>query len=370
MKKLSTKLLIFILYLILLTSEINSLPRFAVKFGNQCNDCHYNPTGGLIRNLDGWQWGKNLLSMITTKDADFSMSPKISDNISIGIDYRTQFLYSQQKSRTDFQNMSGSIYTNLALSKKINVIGKYDFVNLVWEGYGVAQVLPGNGYIKAGTFTPNFGIRIDDHTAFTRGGNFGLLFTQKAYQGLIYNPFYTEAGLEAGMYGGDLLFATVSVGSNLFSNRTLSKDPTYTARFEITPSIEKFNFSFGASYAAAKIPQAAEMYGGFFGVGNYEFSLLGEFDIGNDILLPGQKSNFLMVEASYSLIVGLDVILRYDRMDSNTKLKRDELSRLIAGFEFQPYTFIEIRPQYRFVFDGANPDTKNDAFVLQFHFWY
>lgn len=62
--------------------------------------------------------------MISTKDADFPMSPKISDNISLGIDYRTQFLYSQQKNRTDFQNMSGSIYTNLALSKKNNVIGK------------------------------------------------------------------------------------------------------------------------------------------------------------------------------------------------------------------------------------------------------
>lgn len=131
MKKPSTQLLVFILLLLLITSEIISLPRFAVKFGNQCNDCHYNPTGGLIRNLDGWHWGKNLLSMISTKDDEFSMSPKISDNISLGIDYRTQFLYSQQKNRTDFQNMSGSIYTNLALSKNVNVIGKYDFVNLV-----------------------------------------------------------------------------------------------------------------------------------------------------------------------------------------------------------------------------------------------
>ena len=368
MKKQVTLLLI--LFLILVTSEVFSLPRFAVKLGNRCIDCHYNPTGGIIRNLDGWHWGKNILSMISTKEADFSMSPKISDNISIGIDYRTQFLYSQQKNRTDFQNMSGSIYTNLALSKKINVVGKYDFVNLIWEGYGVAQVLPGNGYIKAGAFTPNFGIRIDDHTAFTRGGNFGLLFTQQVYQGLIYNPFYTEAGLEVGMYGGDLLFATVSAGSNLFSNRTLSKDPTYTARLELTPSVEKLKFLFGGSYVAAKIPQDTEIYGGFFGFGYDEFSLLGEFDIGKDILLTGQKSNFLMVEAAYGLITGLDVIFRYDRMDINTKFTNDELSRLIAGFEFQPYTFIEIRPQYRFVFDAVNPDIKNDAFVLQFHFWY
>jgi hypothetical protein len=362
--------LFIMLILILVTGEIFSLPRFAVKLGDRCIDCHYNPTGGIIRNLDGWHWGKNILSMISTKDADFSMSPKISDNISIGIDYRTQFLYSQEKNRTDFQKMSGSMYTNLGLSKRINVIGKYDFVNLIWEGYGVAQILPGNGYIKAGAFTPNFGIRIDDHTAFTRGGNFGLLFTQQIYQGLIYNPFYTEAGLEVGIFGGDFLFATASVGSNLFSNRTLSKDPTYTARIELTQSHKDLNFLFGGSFAAAKIPQPTEMYGGFLGFGYDELSLLAEFDFANDVLLSDQKSNFLMVEAAYGLITGLDVIFRYDRMDINTELADDELSRLIAGFEFQPYAFIEIRPQYRFVFDAANPNTKNDAFVLQFHFWY
>lgn len=368
MKKYS--FILTIIFLSLLIIQVFSLPRFSVKLHNRCIDCHYNPTGGLIRNFDGWQWGKNTLSMISTRDADFSMSPKISDNISIGIDYRTQFLYSQQKNKTDFQNMSGAVYTNIALSKKINIIGKYDFVNQIWEGYGVAQMLPGNGYIKAGTFTPNFGIRIDDHTAFTRGGNFGLLFSQGAYQGLIYNPFYKEVGLEAGFYGSDFLFATASVGSNLFSNRTLSKDPTYTARLEFTPHIQNYNFLFGGSFAAAKIPQPVNLLGGFFGFGFDEFSLLGEFDFAKDILSSGQKSNFLMVETSYGIITGLEIIIRYDRMDTNTQAPNDELSQIVAGVEFQPYSFIEIRPQYRFVFDSANSNIKNDSFLLQFHFWY
>lgn len=358
------------LVLVFFSSSIFSLPRFAVKLGDRCVDCHYNPTGGIVRSLDGWHWGKNNLSMISTRDADFSMSPKISDNISLGIDYRTQFLYSQQKNRTDFQSMSGAIYSNLALSKKINIVGKYDFITRVWEGFGVAHLLPGNGYIKVGAFTPNYGIRIDDHTAFTRGGNFGLLFSEGAYQGLIYNPFYTEAGLEVGMFEGDFLFATASIGSNLLSNRTLSKDPTYTARIELTPNINQFNFLIGGSFAAAKIPQAVNMYGGFIGFGYDELSLLSEFDIGKDIIAQGQTSNFLMIEAAYGLLTGLDIVIRYDRMDVNSDNNNDEISQLILGLEFQPYSFIEIRPQYRFVKDEANPDLKNDSFVLQFHFWY
>ena len=359
---------LFLMIVLLSTDLVFGLPRFSVKLGNKCVDCHYNPTGGIIRNLDGWNWGKNTLSMLSTRDKDFLMSPKLNDNISIGLDYRTQFLYSQEKSRSDFQQMTGSIYGNLAIAKNINFVTKYDFVNYLWEGYAVARILPGNGYIKAGSFTPNFGIRIDDHTAYTRGGDFGLLFTQGAYKGLIYNPYYTEAGVEVGIYGGDILFATASAGSNLFNNRTLSKDPTYTARVELTPRISNIGLLFGGSYAAAKIPQTSEMYGGFFGLGYDQFSLLSEFDLASDVIGTGVKSNVLMVEAEYEFLLGLDAIVRYDRLDPNKDVDKDEVSHIIVGLEFQPYSFIEIRPQYRFILE--DPSVKNDAFVLQLHFWY
>ena len=49
-----------------------SLPRFAVRLGDKCIDCHYNPTGGIIRNEDGWNFGKNIMSAITPRDQDFS----------------------------------------------------------------------------------------------------------------------------------------------------------------------------------------------------------------------------------------------------------------------------------------------------------
>lgn len=361
---------LFLLVLISFMSEsLFSLPRFAVKLKDRCIDCHYNPTGGIIRNDGGWHWGKNTLSMISTPDKDFIMSPRISENISLGIDYRTQYLYSQEKRRTDFQNMSGSIYTNVGLSKKINLIAKYDFVNKLWEGYAVAHILPGNGYIKAGSFTPNFGIRMDDHTAYTRGGDFGLLFSQGTYRGLIYNPFYTETGVEVGIYGDKFLLATASIGANNISPaRALSKDPTYTARIEITPKLGEVGLLFGGSFASANVPNKVSMFGGFAGLGFDEFSLLAEYDIAEDLLGSNIKTSVMMLEAAYGLITGLDAIVRYDRIDPNTEISKDELSRLVVGFEFQPYSFIEIRPQYRIQIE--NPSVDNNSFVLQFHFWY
>lgn len=362
------KLIISLILFLCIADLLPALPRFSLKYGNKCVDCHYNPTGGEMRNLDGWNWGKNTLSLISKRDKDYLMSPKLNDNISIGLDYRIQYLYSQEKNRTDFQQMTGSLYTNIGISDNINLYGKYDFVNLLWEGYALVQIIPGDLYVKAGSFIPYFGIRIDDHTAYTRGGDFGLLFSKGAHQGLIYNPYYSEAGVEIGISQSKVLFLTASAGSNLFSNRTLSKDPTYTARVEITPRFDKLGLMFGGSFAAAKVPQATELYGGFFGIGYDEFSLLAEYDIASNLMGINTKSNVQMLKVAYGITTGLEAIIRYDRLDPNKDLTDDEISHLILGFEFQPYSFIEIRPQYRFIIE--NPSIKNDAVVVQFHFWY
>ena len=65
---------------------------------------------------------------------------------------------------------------------------------------------------------------------------------------------------------------------------------------------------------------------------------------------------------------GLEAVVRYDKIDPNDIIDKDEISRLIVGFEFFPYSFIEIRPQYRFIFEDSSVD--NDAMVIQLHFWY
>ncbi len=356
-----------LLFALIITVDSYSLPRFAIRLGDKCADCHYNPTGGIIRNENGFFYGQNLLSMISPRAKDFSMTPNITENISIGLDFRGQYLYSQEKNRTDFQRMTGSLYGRIGISEKINIIARYDFVNDIFEGYGVAHILPNNSYIKAGSFQPNFGIRLDDHTAYTRGGDFFLLFENGARSGLIYNPFYIESGGELGIYISDFIFITSSIGTNL-NNPTLTKDPTYTARLELTPSIGKVGFLLGGSYAAAKVPQTTDMYGGFAGIGYDRFSLLAEFDIANDLLDANTQSNMLMVEAAYIIFIGLEAYARYDWLNKDANRDTGTIAHLILGFEFIPYSFIEIRPQYRFIIEDPNID--NDAVVVQFHFWY
>jgi hypothetical protein len=367
----------FILTL-LLCQQTFSLPRYALLFKDKCSSCHINPTGGGMLNEDGFTFGRNVVSMFSSSGKELLISPKLSDNISFGFDYRTQYLYSGDKKRSDFMDMSGSVYLNTALSEKFNVVTRYDFVQSIWEGYAVAKILPNESYIKAGTFVPDFGIRLDDHTAYTRGGDFGLLFSNGSIQGLLYNPFFTISGIELGVNINDILSITTSVGKSKF-NSVFSSDPVFTARAEVTPQIGNIQLLLGGSFSATKTKNInlnsgvtdilpTNLLGGFAGLGIDRFSLIGEYDFASDYLGRGITSSSMMLEASYKIITGLDAVVRYDRFVPNVDATGNSYSHLVLGVELYIYNFIEIRPQFRI--NMHDPNEKVNSLVLQFHFWY
>ena len=371
-----------ILLFIISFSEISySLPRFALRMGGQCADCHVNPTGGELRNKGGFHFERNVLPMFPAHK-DIKLEDKIGENILFGVDYRTQYLYSQQIKKTDFQRMNASIYTDVNLTDKLDIYGMYDFINHFWEAYGVAHFLPNNSYIKVGTYSPNYGIRLDDHTAYTRGGDLG--FTTNSALGLIYKPGYTETGIEIGAYFSDFIFLTASIGNSHQGFAPTDPaifyyNPSYTASLQITPVIaNKIPLLIGGSITKFEgnvnplnpnqVYSKVNMYGGFLGFGIGNFTVIGEYDIANDLNIVNTKSNALMVKGNYQIVKGLEAVVRYDRFDPNNKISKDELSRWIIGFEFYPYSFIEVRPQYRIQME--TPSVDNDSFILQFHFYY
>jgi hypothetical protein len=375
------KYIVIMIFILSISGEIPALPRFSIRGGTgDCIDCHVNPTGGNMRNRSGWSFGKNTLAMISPRD-DFEMSNKLNENIQFGLDFRGNFLIKMDSSSTksDFQRMAGSVYTNVDLSEDINIFARYDFIWGIWEAYGVARILPNGSYIKGGSFTPNFGIRIDDHTAYTRGGDLGIISSAggNVYQGLIYEPRYVESGVEIGGYISDFALITASVG-NSRSQAVFLTDPTYTASLQIRPPVsDDIGLFMGGSFATFKKQlftatgptyPTVNMFGGFLGFGIGDFTLLGEYDIANDLLFKDTSSTVIMVEAAYKIVKGLEAVVRFDMFDPNSDVDKDQLSRIIIGFEFFPYSFVEIRPQFRIQME--KPSVENNAAVLQLHLWY
>jgi len=366
------------LFLFLFVSESYSLPRYALEMGGTCADCHVNPTGGLMRNTSGWQFGKNVLP-IERPSKEFPMSDKLNENIQFGLDFRGNgLLYmTDSTSRIDFQRMTGSVYTNVDLSEKISVFARYDFIWQIWEAYGIVHILPNDGYIKGGSFVPNYGIRLDDHTAYTRGGDLGIITPGASKRGLIFDPRYVESGVEVGQYISDFVFITASVG-NPRSPNVFAADPTYTANVEFYPTVSDVAaLMLGGSlsifrqqvFSGSAIKyQQVQMYGGYAGIGFGDLTLMVEYDIANNYVKQDSASNALMIEAAYRLVKGVEAVVRYDRFDPLTSREKDDISRLIVGFEIHPFSFTEIRPQYRFQME--DPSIKNDTFLIQFHLWY
>jgi hypothetical protein len=365
--------------LIFISAEAAALPRFALRQGGTCIDCHTNPTGGTLRHQGGWAYGRSALPMVSPRK-DFAMSNTIAENILFGLDFRGQYLalFRENSSRSDFQRMTGSVYTGIALSEKIDVSARYDFIWGIWEAYGTARIFPNESYIKAGTFTPNYGIRLDDHTAYTRGGDLGRITTlQNQKQGLIYEPRYIETGVEVGINLFNFAQFTASAG-NSRDPELFTSDPSYTASLQVLHSIEPVNIMVGASASIFRTrrldasfnllyPQV-QMFGGFAGISNGNFSVMGEYDIAKNYLRNDSSSAAVMIEASYMVIKGADIVVRYDRFDPLIDIADDELSRIVVGLELHPYSFVEIRPQYRFQME--KPEVKNNTFLVQFHFWY
>ncbi|MCL5030133.1 MAG: hypothetical protein M1480_14070 [Bacteroidetes bacterium] len=379
----SIKLFLIIIVLVFSSGQIFSLPRFALRMGAQCIDCHINPTGGAMRNRGGWHYGLRVLPLVSPyqRDQDLTMDNRIGKNIEFGFDYRTQYLYSQALSKTAFQKMQGSIYLNARIMDSIDIYADYDMVNAYWEGFAVAHILPNSSYIKAGTFVPDYGVLIDDHTAYTRGGDMGYLFATNTRQGLIFDPRYNITGVEVGANISDFGLFTVSVGSPVSLN--FNSDPTYTASIHFNPVVaNKVALMFGGSYSNFQGPliytqvpseHKVNMFGGFLGFGVGSFTLIGEYDVAKDYILTGTNSTAQMVEGSYVITKGLEAVARYDRFDPNTSASYDEVSRLNVGFSFYPYSFVEIIPEYRFQFQAVPPGQsapKNDSALLQFHFYY
>ncbi|MGB9665476.1 MAG: hypothetical protein ACPL25_11255 [Ignavibacteria bacterium] len=352
------------LFLLGFVVDLFAVPRFALMRGNQCRDCHSNPTGGVIRNEDGWNYGKNNLRLFKSSKAD--LSNKLNENISIGFDFRFQYLYSQEIKKTDFHKMAGGVYTNFELSDEFKFISTYDLYRGYFEGYGILNILPLEGYIKIGSFYPNFGIHLDDHTAYTRNGDAGLLNTATS-QGLIFSSGYSQTGIEVGLYPTEFSFITLSAGQDKFPFRN---DLSYIGRFEINPSLGDVNVLIGSSYGIFRqIQNKFNLLSFFGGFGFRKFSLLSEFVSAKDYFGTGVNSQFLMVETSYRLRNGIDFVARYDRMLNDLKEKNKYSSHIILGMDFYPFSFMEVKPQYRINLENPKIE-KNNSFVLQFHFWY
>jgi hypothetical protein len=369
-----------------------ALPRFALMTGAKCASCHVNPTGGQMRTDYGLTFGMEKLPMMmstsdTAGDDAFTFNPKLSENVSIGADYRSQFLYDQESQTSSFHMMTMSLYGSIRLQKKLTFSFKQDLANPGYsnlsgpELFLLAKVLPGGWYIKGGDFLPDYGWRLDDHTAYVRGGDLGTLpgYPKYVQRGLFFLPDYKDIGFEVGGPAGPLLItAGVFNGTGNVAKLYFEKGKAVVAKIEYSGGggADALNYRIGVSGYSFR---SYKLGGVHAGLGTADFALLGEIDFTHNSLSPYDlpaasavdpdgRSMAAYGELDVRATQGVWLTGKYDVFDPARGVTGDALKRVTVGLELFPLPFVEVRPQYRIAME--TPSVDNNTGLVQMHVWF
>ncbi|MBM3316975.1 MAG: hypothetical protein FJY75_03890, partial [Candidatus Eisenbacteria bacterium] len=166
-------------------------PRHAARYEQHCGLCHDDPSGGGKRSLYAAQYllPVEMVSFPPDTASLARLDPRLGENLSVGCDLRTMHHHASGGDPRGFLQMEGNLYLafdpdpRVALYVARGISGSY-------EVFGLARLLPAQGYLKAGRFVPPYGWRLADHTAFVRE------------HGGFAPPAHSDVGLEAGVFPG------------------------------------------------------------------------------------------------------------------------------------------------------------------------
>ena len=346
-----------------------ALPRFASRTDAKCQSCHINPSGGGMRQPHGVQYGRDDLPVPTWSEG-FSLdelSGKLSDFVSIGADFRTLYYYREHpgSSENAFFQMQGDVYMNFRVAKKVSMYLDKGLYNGL-EIFGLLNILPANGYIKAGKFLPNYGWKLDDHTTYIRqetGFSAEIARGSEKLTG-------AEVAVSPGRFTitGGLYNANESFPSSSSSKAVLGR---VEGAFKLAEGV---GLTLGGNVFTRKDPQgfATTLFGGFGAFSYEDLTVMGEIDMkrnGNPAGATDSTGVILYAEADYVLTPGLDLKFIYDFFDPNKDLKTGSRSRYSFGFEFFPISGVEVRPLYRIVKETPT-DVRDNEFHVLVHFYF
>jgi hypothetical protein len=347
---------------LLLASHTFALPRFASRTGAKCQSCHVNPSGAGMRQAFGVQYGREQLPLPALSH-DFEVedfSNILTNVLGVGADFRTLYFSRQQGGANGFFQMQGDVYLNFRVAKKVSMYlskGLYSG----FEIFGLLNVLPANGSIKVGKFIPNYGIKMDDHTAYIR------MFT--GFSPELGRPELTggEVAVSPGPFTvvGGFYNAVDGFGAATGNHKAVLG----RAEAMINPG-EDMHVGLGANiFNARRIPgNTTTLIGGFGSFSLDQLTVFGEADLIQSKADSTITGVVAYIEADYTITPGLDLKVAYDFYDPNKDVKSGAQSRYSFGFEFFLIAGVEVRPMYRIVKDQP-VELKNDEFHLVIHFY-
>ena len=369
--------------LILFFQTLYALPRFALQEGASCNLCHVNPTGGSLRNDYGTAvFSLEELPMQTMqKFGNDDWDGFVSDYLRIGGDFRIQGLNykTNNEQKTAFFPMQADLYTTIEINEKAEIFYKVSLGQNNPEYWTLLSLIPNEGWLKIGKTLPNYGLKLDDHTSFIRGGNLNRTqklkslpdsITNVKTEGLIFTPWVNlPAIIEVGYDLTNQISITSSLANGFIngSNEDL-ENINLTTRLNIIHTIYNyFNITGVVSYMQESDFQLTGISGG---ISAGDIMLSGEID--RAINWPdGITALASYGELNYQFKQGIHFVGKYDFFDPDLDWMNGAISRYTLGIEIFPLNILEVKLQSRFTqLDLDDVEQPEPEFLIQFHTWF
>lgn len=375
------KFIIIILFflLFLLNSVTGAFPRFMSYTGDKCTDCHYNPSGGSMRNEYGIIFAKKFLRLDALEKYSISgnFDPRLTKNFSLGGDVRIVYSENQmvnQLTQKQLLTMQGDLYLNAAVNKYIRIFIapgiQIPSVPTKPEVYGMVSNLPLSLYLKAGRFVPNYGTRIPEHRAFQRADLLDAPHSADAGLEIGFSPI-TEFDFSAGIFNGlKTQFFDADPKKMIVANGSFNTALSDNFNFGISSFLYSNPFNYLDPNTGLLTDASKQAIGSSIRFGIFQrIAVLGEVNfLETKLVNVLTRALYYYNEFDLMFIKGLELRYQFEYKDPNRDVAADRLMRHSIGFSFFPLFGLETEAMLRFLIDEKAENTNE--FQLNFHFYF
>jgi hypothetical protein len=300
----------------------------------------------------------------------------INEFIMFGADFRVQSLIQKEESEEDEKisvalfPMQLDIYGQISVLSNLAMYIKHDHLRNNQEFWVIFTFADGNNAVRVGKMMPDYGIKLADHTAFTRGGNIRQRVGLEK-EGLLFSPTrLIPVGIEGSFNYNDLVFS-----AGLYNRFLNGSDQNYGGNesiLEKTASVKLQYFHDGDNIRQmvgfSFLKEGDISFGGIFGGVNYgKWTWMGELDLSRD-WVPTSTSLAAFSSLSFDIRKGWVAEGRYDLFNENIDKTGKVISRYVLGLSIFPIPFVELKFQARITAVGEGSPT-DPLFLIQIHTW-
>jgi len=383
------KKILYILSLLYISSfstiETIAKPQYTMLTGNRCLNCHTNVAGGGMRNTLGMysrgdvgQFEYSSIGMGDIMGIFQESNEIVEDVVSFGFDFRQQSAKVGRTTAPERTSITMQImpYLRVKATDWLDFQGSYNFANTPFPGQqnwgAFATIQPGGAtmpQLRIGYMQPQIAMRIDDHTALTRK------YMAQFSPGQLLPPDMNDWGAELNYDGIKWLslsagvFNSKTISEIAFFDTKLSRDNHLTSvgRVTFTPQFHDLGITAMLGGSVAINPDF-NIFTGFAGIGLNDYvSLLVEYL--NTDHNSGFQSQAITGIATFMIFDFLLLEARAETTQGGPQFRSfDPLRQFVFGLHYNPFPFIELRPEYRII-DTSLPGYFSQ-YAFQLHLFY